>query len=116
MDEEGFELSGTEKALKIMEKSGWKLGKGIGKEETGMITPLIAYKTNSRTAVIKNSVFELEDVLDPVIKEKLLQKEYWDALNNATCVVMLTNMVPPSMYGIAAQEDIEMECKSLGEI
>lgn len=99
-----------------MEKSGWKLGKGIGKEESGILTPLIAFKTNSTTAVIRNSVFELGDVLDPVIKEKLLQKEYWDALNHATCVVVLTNMLPPKMYDIAAQEDIEMECQSLGVI
>jgi hypothetical protein len=108
-----------------MEKSGWKLGKGIGKEESGMITPLIAFKTNSSTAVIRNSVFELGDVLDPVIKEKLLQKQYWDAyifrfnlkrLNTATCVVVLTNMLSPKMYDVAAQEDIEMECQSLGVI
>jgi len=77
-----------------MEKSGWKVGKGIGKEEKGMITPLIAYKTNSRTAVIKHSMMALEDVLDPVIKEKLLEKEYLDALNHATKIIMLTNMVP----------------------
>ena len=78
MDEE-LSMTGTEKALKIMEKSGWKVGKGIGRDEKGMITPLIAVKTTSNTAVIKNSVLELGDVLDPVIKEKMLEKEYLDA-------------------------------------
>lgn len=35
-----------------MEKSGWKIGSGLGKNEQGMKTPLIAKKTNANTAII----------------------------------------------------------------
>lgn len=88
-------LTGQEKAIKIMEKSGWKVGKGIGKEETGMITPLIAVKNSSHSAVIKNSSLELSDILDPEVKAGLLQKDYQEALTNATSIVVLTNLIQP---------------------
>lgn len=42
-------------AQKMLEKFGWREGEGLGKERQGMATPLIAQKTDRRSAVIVNA-------------------------------------------------------------
>lgn len=47
--------SQEEKMYKLMERSGWKRGSGLGKNEQGMITPLITKKRlASKTSIIMN--------------------------------------------------------------
>ncbi|KAG6793456.1 hypothetical protein POTOM_002665 [Populus tomentosa] len=42
-------------AQRMMKKMGWKEGQGLGKQEQGITTPLIAKKTNRRAGVIVNA-------------------------------------------------------------
>ena len=72
-----------EKILNMMKKQGYKLGSGLGKNEQGIKTPLIAHKTGSNAAIIKNSEIELEDL----IEEEVLIKEI------ATKVLLVENMI-----------------------
>ena len=42
-------------AARMMEKMGWKEGQGLGKLRQGMVTPLVAQKTDARSGVIVNA-------------------------------------------------------------
>ena len=42
-------------AARMMEKMGWKEGQGLGKLRQGMVTPLVAQKTDARSGVIINA-------------------------------------------------------------
>ncbi|MCL7042112.1 hypothetical protein MKW94_029422 [Papaver nudicaule] len=42
-------------AQKMMAKMGWKQGQGLGKQEQGITTPLMAKKTDKRAGVIVNA-------------------------------------------------------------
>lgn len=42
-------------AQKMMAKMGWKQGQGLGKQEQGITTPLVAKKTDKRGGVIVNA-------------------------------------------------------------
>lgn len=42
-------------AARMMEKMGWKEGQGLGRTKQGIVTPLIAQKTDSRSGVIINA-------------------------------------------------------------
>ena len=47
--------SGMGLAARMMEKMGWKEGQGLGKLRQGMVTPLVAQKTDARSGVIVNA-------------------------------------------------------------
>lgn len=42
-------------AQRMLERFGWREGEGLGKARQGMATPLIAQKTDKRSAVIVNA-------------------------------------------------------------
>ena len=48
----------------MMQKTGWNVGSGLGKQEQGMTTPLIHKKTNSNTAIIVNSDIDMTKFLN----------------------------------------------------
>ena len=49
----GKQLTGEEKAWRMLEKMGWK-GKGLGKYEQGIVIPLIGKKTSKNHGLIIN--------------------------------------------------------------
>ena len=67
----------------MMEKQGWRFGAGLGKNQQGIKTPLIAQKTNSNSAIIKTSDIPINEFID----ESLMIKK------TATRVLLLLNMI-----------------------
>lgn len=106
MEEEGAEIeeepSDEEKIMKMLEKQGWKMGEGLGKNRQGMTTPLIAKKTTGNTAVIVNSAMDMSVVLP----QELVAKKAREAMYNMppTRILVLFNMV-------TAQETIDQELR-----
>lgn len=70
-------------AQRMMAKMGWKQGQGLGKQEQGITTPLMAKKTDRRAGVIVNA------------SEKQPEKKVKSVSINGTPtrVVLLRNMV-----------------------
>ncbi|UKK00642.2 hypothetical protein MACK_000716 [Theileria orientalis] len=52
-------------ALKMMEKMGWKEGLGLGKNEQGMVTPLVAKQTGKNSAIIVNALPRVKGLYAP---------------------------------------------------
>jgi splicing factor 45 len=52
--------SAEEKALSMMQKYGFRVGEGLGRNSQGMTTPLIAQKTSDTTGVIRASTIEMD--------------------------------------------------------
>nr|PVC54816.1 hypothetical protein MACL_00003543 [Theileria orientalis] len=52
-------------AMKMMEKMGWKEGLGLGKNEQGMVTPLVAKQTGKNSAIIVNALPKSRGVYTP---------------------------------------------------
>jgi len=96
------EPSDEEKIMKMLEKQGWKMGEGLGKNRQGMTTPLIAKKVTGNTAVIANSALDISAVLP----QELVAKKAREAMYNMppTRILVLLNMVTP-------HETIDMELR-----
>lgn len=71
-------------AQRMMAKMGWKQGQGLGKQEQGITTPLMAKKTDRRAGVIVNASEKQE-------KEKKVKSV--NINGTPTRVVLLRNMV-----------------------
>nr|GEX02194.1 DNA-damage-repair/toleration protein DRT111, chloroplastic [Tanacetum cinerariifolium] len=72
-------------AQRMMAKMGWKAGQGLGKQEQGITTPLMAKKTDRRAGVIVNA------------SEKKAEKKAVKGVSisgQPTRVVLLRNMKP----------------------
>ena len=97
-------ITTEEKILNMMEKQGWRMGAGLGKNEQGIKTPLVAQKTNSNSAIIKTSDVDIRDVIDESIMIK----------KNATKVILLLNMIDEADTSL--QGEVAEECSKFGQI
>ena len=52
-------------ALRMMQKFGYKVGEGLGKQSQGIKTPLIVKKTNDSRGVIQQSAIPLNHLISP---------------------------------------------------
>ena len=65
-----------EKMYKLMERSGWKRGSGLGKNEQGMITPLITKKKfASKTSIILNDITVDKETLAAITEKYIFHKK-----------------------------------------
>lgn len=73
---------GMSLAQRMLEKFGWREGEGLGKARQGMATPLIAQKTDKRSAVIVNAekrkTAEVTPMMPPDKKPKVVCSK-WNA-------------------------------------
>ncbi|XP_038988511.1 DNA-damage-repair/toleration protein DRT111, chloroplastic-like isoform X1 [Phoenix dactylifera] len=93
-------------AQRMMAKMGWKKGQGLGKQEQGITTPLIAKKTDRRAGVIVNASETKGD-------KKLKSANF---TSPPTRVLLLQNLVGPGEVDDELEDDVASECAKYGTV
>jgi splicing factor 45 len=82
----------------MMQKMGWSEGRGLGREEQGMTTPLVAHKTDRVAGTIAPGAEARRSAPTP------------------TCVVCLRGMVGPGEVDEALEDEVAEECEKHGPV
>ncbi|KAI3455937.1 hypothetical protein Pfo_012600 [Paulownia fortunei] len=90
-------------AQRMMAKMGWKEGQGLGKQEQGITTPLVAKKTDKRGGVIVNAS-----------ESKKVKSVNFNG--PPTRVVLLRNMVGPGEVDDDLEGEVAEECAKFGTV
>ncbi|KAK1425611.1 hypothetical protein QVD17_20965 [Tagetes erecta] len=97
-------------AQRMMAKMGWKAGQGLGKQEQGITTPLMAKKTDRRAGVIVNASEQSE-------KKTRASGSVGVSINGVpTRVVLLRNMVGPGEVDDDLEAEVAEECSKYGSV
>ena len=98
-------------ALRMMQKFGFKVGSGLGRQGQGIKTPLIVKKTNDTSGVITPS----EISLNALIPHETSCKNALTAHNvEVSRVIVLMGLSHLEELENGVEEEIRQECESLG--
>ncbi|KAL9997751.1 putative G-patch domain, RNA recognition motif domain, SPF45, RNA recognition, splicing factor 45 [Helianthus debilis subsp. tardiflorus] len=100
-------------AQRMMAKMGWKAGQGLGKQEQGITTPLMAKKTDRRAGVIVNASQPKQQQQPP---EKKPRGGGVTINGHPTKVVLLRNMVGPGEVDDDLEAEVAEECSKYGTV
>lgn len=107
-------------AERMMAKMGWKAGQGLGKQEQGITTPLMARKTDKRAGVIVNASPMERDTAAAaaaVTPGGAVKAKGGTAINGPpTRVVLLKNMVGPGEVDDELEDEVASECSKYGNV
>ncbi|XP_074276693.1 DNA-damage-repair/toleration protein 111 [Silene latifolia] len=103
-------------AQRMMAKMGWKEGQGLGRQEQGITTPLMAKKTDRRAGVIVNASEKKQQ------QQQSLQEQEKKAVKSVsfngppTRVLLLRNMVGPGEVDDELEDEVASECAKYGTV
>eukprot|EP01023_Acetabularia_acetabulum_P036217 TRINITY_DN3424_c5_g1_i1.p1 TRINITY_DN3424_c5_g1~~TRINITY_DN3424_c5_g1_i1.p1 ORF type:complete len:350 (-),score=79.77 TRINITY_DN3424_c5_g1_i1:397-1446(-) len=112
------ERKGMTLAQKLLEKMGWKEGQGLGRQQQGMATPLIAQKTDKRSGIIVNAESQLshnggDEIAKPEPKK---QKKGVMFQGNPTRILCIRNMVGAGEIDDQLEDEVAQELSKYGTV
>lgn len=96
-------------ALRMMQKFGYRVGEGLGKQGQGIKTPLIVKKTNDVSGIIQPSVISIDKIISPEISAKNALCAH--NIEVEKCIVVLGLDVDE-----ANSQVVQQECERIGKI
>lgn len=97
----------------MMQKFGYKVGTGLGKQSQGITTPLTIKKTTDSSCVIEQSSINLNQLIKPEIlaRNALLAHHV-----TATEVIVFINLIKVEDLTDDVEKELKEECSSFGQI
>ncbi|CAK0782714.1 hypothetical protein CVIRNUC_005909 [Coccomyxa viridis] len=96
-------------AAKMMAKMGWTEGRGLGKSQQGMTTPLMAHKKDGRSGIIVNADSAHSTAGHQDKKARIIR-------GVPSKVILLRNMVGPGEVDDDLEDEVGMECSKYGGV